>query len=216
MPNIRTAWTNNRFTILILTAAIIGLPILAALSAPPASPSTPLADSTPRYSGVKLPPNYRADYVRYATIQRPDGTIRDIYINADALTEMKNSYLIPDDTTIVIDGYNAQKNTNGAYITDNDGHYIRGEPLEMVHVRQKRSDWLPSDFVSEARNGDWNYGSFDIKTGAPYDESITACFNCHHASEQPEFLYSYTQLNGYQVDGETQYFFCDLTGRTAC
>jgi hypothetical protein len=168
------------------------------------------------YSGVQLPANYRIDYLHYATIQRPDGTIRYIYINPEAIAGAGRSYSLPDNTTIVIEGYYAKRDENGTLVVDESGHYIADKPLEAVHVRQKRSNWLLSDFVSEARNGDWNYGSFDMVTGAHYDESITACFNCHHPSDQPEFLFTYPQLIDYEIQGKTQYYICDLTGRSAC
>jgi Cytochrome P460 len=215
MQTIQAQWTRNRVTILVLIVAVIGLPVLAAINVP-SRPVVTTATPAPRYSGVKLPPNYRADFVHYATIQRPDGTIRDIYVNADTLVGLDQGYLLPDNATIVIEGYFAQKDASGAFVLDADGHYIPDKPMDMIHVREKRRDWLPGDFVSEARNGDWNYGSFDTQSGAPFDESISACFNCHHASEQPDFLYSYPQMIRYAVTGETVYFICNLTGRSAC
>lgn len=86
----------------------------------------------------------------------------------------------------------------------------------MIHVREKRADWQPGDFVNSLRSGDWNFGSFDAATGQPFDESISACFNCHNASGQPEFLFSFDLLQAYRASGETQYIICEFTGRTAC
>ena len=215
MSKIFAAWNNNRLTLVLFIAAIIGLPVLAALNTPPQTPIPSSPTPHPLHSGVTLPPNYRADYIHYATVQRPDGTIRDIYINPEGL-KVAQQYIFPEQTTIVIEGYYAARDDNGKFRLDENGHYIRGEYFEAVHVRQKRFDWLPGDFVSEARNGYWNYGSFETKTGQPFDESITACFNCHHASEQQDFLFTYPQLLRYTVSGEPQFFICNLTGRSAC
>ncbi len=215
MQRVIAIWKQNRLSIVLLIAAIIVLPVIAAMSAPVrVINGTPTP--APKYSGVKLPSNYRADYVHYATIQRPDGTIRNVYINAEALIGIDQGYLLPNDTTIVIDGNYAKRDANGALIIDKNGHYTPGEPFDMIHVRQKRNYWLPSDFVSDVRNGNWNFGSFDTQSGAPYDESISACFNCHHASEQLDFLFTYPQLVRYAVTGETVYFICNLTGRSSC
>lgn len=211
------AWKKQRAVILLILAAIIGLPILATqgvASRPNRLNSSPTP--APLYSGVTLPDGYREHYVHYAIIERPDGTVRHVFVNPEAIDALKRGYSLPNGTTIVIEGYYALKDGKGGYQMDAEGHYREGEPFEMIHVRQKRGDWKDSDFVSEARAGNWNFGSFDTQTGKPFDESISACFNCHNASEQPELVFTFQELLGYQFYGELQYFTCNLTGRTPC
>lgn len=212
MHKLATLWKNNQLTLGIVLIAIIALPLVATLSASRSS-----IDSTPAplHSGVRLPLNYRSTYLHYATIERPDGTIRDIYINPEALAS-SGDYLLPNHTTIVIEGYYAQRDENGEIRLDSTNHYLRGEPFEAVHVREKSSNWSRADFVSEVRSGQWNFGSFEAQTGQPFKESITACFNCHNASSQPDFLFTFPQLYSYAVSNELQFYFCNLTGRSAC
>jgi hypothetical protein len=165
--------------------------------------------------GVAYPRNYRQDFTRYATIQRPDGTIRDVYMNAAGISAVKGYRILPIGTVIAIEGYNALKNADGQYVTDASGHYVKGEPLPFVHVREKRLDWTGADFTSSARNAGWNFGSFDIQTGAIYNESLNACFLCHNTAPQ-DFTYSVDQMRDFARSGEVVYFMCPTTGRTAC
>ncbi|MEZ4667044.1 MAG: cytochrome P460 family protein [Anaerolineae bacterium] len=168
----------------------------------------------PEYSSVRYPEDFRTTFQHYATVQRPDGTIRDIYINVLGALYARSGEL-PSGTIIVIESYHAKTGQNGDYLTDSAGHYIKGEPLPMIHVREKRIPWAKTDFVSNARNGDWNSGSFDRINGEPFKESLSACFHCHSTAPN-DFLYSFQLLQGYSQLRKPQYLVCRTTGRTAC
>ncbi len=208
---ITLARSNRRFTLLIGFVALIVVPLLAALAA--SSAATP---TEPRLPGVQYPQNYRDTFVLYSTVQRPDGTIRDLYINPVGAEAARANRVLPASTVMVVEGYYALRNVDGDYITDADGHYVKGEPMPFVHVREKRTDWQDADFTSAARSGAWNFGSFDMDSGADYDESLNICFLCHNTAPQ-DFTYSIQQLRDYGSSSDDPiYFFCRTTGRTAC
>ncbi len=167
-------------------------------------------------SAVTYPANYQTDFEHYVTIDRPDGTVRDIYINPEAVDALRISRRLPAGTVIVVEAYNALADADDEPVRDAGGRYIKGEPLDMVHVLHKRSDWLPDDFPGEIRNGDWNFGSFEFASGAPFDESLTACFNCHQAMPATDFLYSTRELLAYARADATQHLFCNLRRRIPC
>lgn len=175
-------------------------------------------DKNPQHkiSGVAYPENYRENLVHYATVDRADGTTRDLYISPNALDFLDKRGIIPPNTVIVIEAYDALRDADNTPIEDSQGHFIKGAPMAMLHVLEKREDWSADDFVSGARIGDWNFGSFGVENQQPFDENLTACFNCHNPTPQTDFLYSFPLLARYLRTGQVQYSYCDLPDRLAC
>lgn len=167
-------------------------------------------------SGVVYPAGYRETFIHYATIERKDGTIRDVYLSRNALNGNRIRQPLPLNTTIVIEGFYAQKNESGSFLYTEDQRFIKGAPFEMVHVIEKRSDWQSADFPSAARSGQWNFGSFNYATGKKFDEDLTACFNCHNTMTFDDFLYTTPQLTAFEPGGLPEYFFCNLAARIPC
>lgn len=190
--------------------AVVGCCLIAAACAVQFRPPT-------QYSAVNFPNQYRETFVHYATIDRIDGLVRDVYVLPAALESLRAGRSLPDGTVIVIEGYYAQEDANGQPLVDEQGHFLRGEPLEMVHVAEKRFDWSPDDFTSVARAGSWNFASYIYGTQARFNEDMNACFNCHNAeSALPSNVYSMPLLLRYVREGQTQYFYCKLPERIAC
>jgi cytochrome c553 len=194
--------------IVILLILLTALPVMAAalIASQPIAPSS---------YGLQFPHDYRTTFTHYLTVERPDGTIRRLYINPIGLNAARNNTILPDGTVIVIEGNYALRNADGEYILDQQGHFVPGDPFPAIHVREKRSFWRSEDFASPARNGNWNYASFDPNTQQTYEESINACFNCH-APAGPDHLYSYPSLQQVAQTGTPLVIQCTATGRTPC
>jgi hypothetical protein len=170
----------------------------------------------PDIIGVPYPNNYRSVYIHYATVDRKDGTIRDLYIHPDSLARLRLRQPLPEGTILVIESYAALRDTNGDLLRDEDGRFIRDTLMRPIHVAEKRFDWRDEDFESGRLSEDWNFGSFDAESTQPYDESLTACFNCHNSASRTDFVWSLELLFDYQQTQVRQYFYCDLSARTAC
>lgn len=181
----------------------------------PASPSRAETDDQFPDSAVPYPANFPDDFSHYLTVDRPDGTVRDIYINADAVAELRQGRPLPQNTVIVVDGFHAAIDAEGQPVLE-DGRYVKAAPLAMLHVAHRRANWADSDFPSIARNGQWNFGSFDVETGERFDEDLVACFNCHQTMADTDFLYSTDDLLRYIRTDDTQYEFCNLRRRVPC
>lgn len=173
------------------------------------------AQAESRQPGVTFPPNYPEDFVQYARVDRTDGKIRDLFINRAAFEVFQAGYPLPDNTIFVIDGYYASRDEDGSLRLDEQGRYIKDAPFENFHVAHKRSDWTDADFLNNNRIGQWNFGSFK-PDGAPFDEDLNACFNCHQVPTHTDFTYTYRQLARFASSGEIQYFLCNLSERVAC
>jgi hypothetical protein len=167
-------------------------------------------------SAVQYPANYRDEFEQYITVDRKDAVVRHIFVSPQALESLRQTRRIPDGTIIVIEAYSAQVDENGDPLRDDQGHFLPGEVLDMVHVAQKRADWQAADFPSAARAGQWNFGSFEFGSGAPFDEDLNACFNCHQATPNSDFLYTGQLLAQYAFGGDPLYMYCELSRRTPC
>lgn len=190
--------------------------MLVLLTACQSNPTMPNQPTPHPHSAVMYPLGYRTAFVHYLTVDRIDGTIRDIYINPVALEAARLNQALSSGTIIVIEAYQAQRDTDGTLLQNGEGQYIKDAPFEMVHVIEKRFDWQDSDFVSDARVGNWNFGSFDTASGDYFDEDTAACFHCHNPMFNTDFVYTYPQLAAYANSNVVQYLYCDLANRLPC
>lgn len=184
---------------------IVALLLLAACSA-----------SEKPEGGVSYPANYDTTYAHYATVDRGDAIIRDLYISPRALQGLRSTGRLPDDSVLVIEAWEAAVDADGALLLDEAGRYRKAAPMPMLHVAHKRGDWSGDDFPGAARAGNWNFGSFDYDSGEAIDENLTACFNCHQANARSDFIYSARELSRFAITDTTQYFFCELSRRNPC
>jgi hypothetical protein len=169
--------------------------------------------------GVLLPEGYRENFVQYARVDREDATIRELYVHPDTLEQVRAGRVLADGTIIVIEAYHAQIDDQGEPILDSEARFVKGIPIEKVHVIEKRPDWTAADFTSDTRTtgaGNWNFGSYQFDSNARFDEDLNACFHCHNATPETDFVYTYPLLLTFARTGEVQYFYCDIAGRIAC
>lgn len=145
--------------------------------------------------------DFRESFVHYLTVDRPDGTVRDLYINPEAVGTLRIGSL-PEGTTLVIDGYHAARAADESPLFV-DGRLVKEAPLPSIHTATKR-------------DGEWDFGSFDPVSGAPTDENLNRCFQCHQATAATDFVYTRTELARYGPRGEPGYVWCNLRGRVAC
>jgi hypothetical protein len=207
----------KRDSLIYLTLILLGLGMILIASTFSPAESNSRDTISPQHSGVKFPTDYQTQFIQYATVQRSDGTIRNLYINPEAIDFLKQGYaFLPNHTVIVIDGHYALKTADGEYQFDSAGNYLNGAPFEMLHVAEKRDDWASGDFVSENRIGNWNFGSFAPATGGYFDENMSACFHCHNATSQTDFIYSTRLLAHYLQTDRVQYLVCNLPDRIEC
>ncbi len=182
------------------------LPLAACGTTPAASPVI----------GVPYPTGYRETFVKYATVDRRDGVVRDLYIHPEALARIVPGRALPQGTIIVIEAYDALRDADGDLVRDASGWLVRGAMHPQIHIAEKRPDWRPEDFELAALSDDWNFGSYAVATGTRFDEQLTACFNCHNATEHADFTWSLPLLLAFARSGRSQYVYCDLTGRIPC
>ncbi len=165
---------------------------------------------------ITLPANFRDELIHYMTVDRVDEVTRNLYISPQALEAVRNGDSIPENTLIVIEAFNAARNPDGSVQTDDDGWLIPGEPLEEIHVGERRSTWQISDLAASSHLGGWNFAAFDFDTQLPVSSTLNDCFSCHDAADRREFIFSFPQLNRFARTGELEQVYCRLADRQIC
>lgn len=194
---------------------LIGVGVILVAIAYPAL-TTESSQDNPRHPGITLPSDFRRHFVKYAVVERRDGTIRDLYIDPASAAKLKTQGQIPNGAILIVDAFYAQRDENGDLLYDENGYFIKGEPFEMIHVAEKRAEWAADDFLSKQRTGNWNFASFESQSGDYFDEDLDLCFHCHRPANSTDFLYSGRLLSRFATTDHTQYFYCELSGRSPC
>ncbi|MFZ4816223.1 MAG: cytochrome P460 family protein [Phototrophicaceae bacterium] len=168
--------------------------------------TTPIGSASGYMPNVSLPPNYRDVLVHYATVDRPDNRTRNVYITAGApaIIASNSTARLPFGTMVVIEAH------RGTAQNPSSGH------ADNVHVMVKRADWQAGDYQDMERAGEWNFFSFDPRTGALANEDITPCFDCHGNNSQIDFIFTRGLIAEYGQTGEPQLAYCNRTDRLPC
>lgn len=153
--------------------------------------------------------DYKRLMVHYATVDRIDGFIRDLYISSQALQAVRQQKPLPPGTVVLIDLHQAKPNGRGGFVREG-GFFVRASDEPYVHTmtRLEGQDSLTS----------WRFGAFDPRTGElePGAEVPGDCLECHRTALTTEMLFSYPQLQAFARSGEVQRSFCKQPGRQLC
>jgi hypothetical protein len=197
----------------------------AALPPTPAAQSatldlTPTLYVTPTYAPgrepMKLPQNYRENFILYTIVDRPDAITRKIYVTAPAIDAIRKGQDLPERTQILVEAYNAARAIDGTPLHDDQGHLIAGDMQDEIHIAELRSEWQIEDLASSSRLGEWNFDAFEAVTGTPRHEVRFDCFSCHNTAYPTNFIFTQAQMNAYAKTGETQYLYCNQLARQPC
>lgn len=152
--------------------------------------------------------DYRKELVQYATVERPDGKSRDIYISKAAVEAVRKGEPIPVGTVIAIDLHTASS-SHGNYQKDAQGLWVRAQDDPYLHVLAK----VPGE-GSKA----WVFGAFDPTTGQPEPGSSlpSDCFECHRSALATDMVHTFDQLVRFAHSGRVQRVYCNQPGRQLC
>lgn len=129
--------------------------------------------------GEMAMPNYK-NWPTYVTgIEKPDGHIRDIYINETGAKAQKGQ-AFANGTVSVMEIYKASKDGSGK---------MKKTELEKVFVMYKGKGWGASA-PEGMKTGDWVYGAFSA-TGQPLKVDYNSCRGCHMPLSDKDFMFHY-------------------------
>jgi hypothetical protein len=131
--------------------------------------------------------------VLYDTVDRADlKQYRELFTSAAAIEAAKKGQPLPDGTVITLVQYAALLTAGGDPQKDANGRFIKGRRLAVV-VMEKRAGW-GADYVSQYRNGDWEYQAFTADGKINNRANLFGCFNCHKPLDKQDFVFSYDKM----------------------
>lgn len=134
-----------------------------------------------RKTGVAYPSGYRAwQHVKTMIIQpghaleKPFGGIHHVYANAKAMSGLGNNQYA-DGAVFVFDLLDYENSGN-----------------TIVETDRKRLDVMQYDRQRFSATGGWGFDTFvsDSSAGRLEQDVVTACFNCHLAAKDSNYVYS--------------------------
>jgi len=166
---------------------------------------------------MTLPANYRDTFQLYLIVDRPDETVRFLYIRPDILATLQSNQPLPYGSQLIIETYHARQDADGNLLYDSNGHLIAGEMFPNVHMMEKRDNWTIEELPSPIGVIDWNFTSFDARTMRPSDENRNDCLTCHDSSAfRRDLTFSRPIIERYLATGKVQYLFCNRINRGNC
>jgi len=137
-------------------------------------------------------PKYQT-HVLYDVLDQPENKeIRELYVNPEALKNLKVGQSLPSGTVLSAPTFKAVLDDKGEMVRDVNGRLIRGR-LDRVVVMEKRTGW-GSEYPPEIRNGEWEYGRFGPEGKLSANVNYTGCFQCHKPKAEQDFVFSLSQL----------------------
>lgn len=192
-----------RFLTLLLGTATLTLVGVAGV--PPRLPEPP-PGSLLRLS---YPGGYREHMRHYAVVDRPDGTIRHLYVSPAALDPLARGLGVPVGTTVVLEQWQARRDAHGALVRDAGGHLVPDRLAGHLDVMQKTGE-------RPGETRPWANARFDVAGAAPVDANLADCWSCHQSVAGRDFLFSGRALARFALSGEVQRRDCGRPDRQLC
>lgn len=201
------------------TLAILALFLLGASGASQETrlPSTP--------ASLDFDPNFRNVMIRYATVDRADGKVYDLYVSAAAFDILPLARQVPSGVSLAIESFSAERNAAGALVRDADGWLVKAVSDNDVHVSMKALEWVDREPMSSqgqllgepTSGGTWRMAGFDPRTGEPTAGlDVSLCHGCHRDRRSADFVLSRDLLDAFAQTGQPTRISLPCRARDIC
>lgn len=146
--------------------------------------------------------------LHYATVDRPDGKTRDLYVQRVALEALQRGQALPIGAWVAIQTHQAQPDGAGGYLQKN-GRLQKQKSDPFWHAMRKQSDF---------GSNSWQFAAFNPLNGQnePGVDLPSDCRECHSAALSSDLLFSLDLLQAFAQTQQVQYKFCNQPGRQLC
>ena len=116
------------------------------------------------------------------TIEKPNGQIREIYINNIGMKADKGE-VFPYGTVTVMELYSSKK----------IGDKLTKDKLSKVFVMSKGRGWGQDLPAGSLPNGEWVYGAYKADGVTPATNDFSSCHGCHTPLKLDDFIARYSE-----------------------
>jgi hypothetical protein len=176
---------------------------------------------------IAYPDNYHEAMAHYATVDRADNKVYELYVNLEALNRWREERSFPVGTTFVIESFDASLSADGKPKRDASGNLIKGASDNEIHVSEKQDQWsnngectTPNLMAGQpAGEGFWRMAAFDPRNGARIANATQKpgeCHQCHMDRRAENFILSRGLLDSFARSGEVSRISFDCGEREIC
>jgi hypothetical protein len=138
---------------------------------------------------VAYPRDYRAKFVVYGTVDRPDRKIvRMFYVNPEAVQVASPGQPLPFGTVLIMEDHKAKVDEKGQPVRDLAGRFVATDEVTAIFVQEKRAGW-GAEYPSDKRNGEWEYAWFNPDGSPKADAKFDGCFSCHKSRAARDYTF---------------------------
>lgn len=138
---------------------------------------------TPKDGDLPVPAGYQNWYKFVDTVEKPNGQIREIYINDVGIRANKGD-AFPYGTVSVMEIYTSKKKADGSLAKDK---------LSKVFVMGKGAGWGQSLPADNMPNGEWVYSAYKADAKTPATNDFKACRSCHAPLQSTDYIARYDE-----------------------
>lgn len=172
-------------------------PVLAAAAVLVAGAGTYAVASNTMKEGahrITFPHDYKQTFVRFYTSDRADNNqVRDLYASLRALDSARDGAPLDHGSQFVMEIYDARLDADGEPVLDSEGRFQKAG-LKLLAVMEKGMGWGAS-YDEEIRNGDWEYGFFNLDGTLKADVDTRPCRECHLPFAEDDYVIFFEELH---------------------
>jgi hypothetical protein len=171
--------------------------------------------------------DFRQSLSHYATVDRADGKVYELFINETGLTSWQDNRRLAPGSQFVIESFQAARNSNGELERDTQGRLVKGPSDNELHVSEKRLSWAESKNCTSPSlmqgqpmgDGLWRMAAIDPRNGqhiAKASNTQGECHQCHQENRAEDFIMSRGLLDSFARSGETSFISFSCGARDIC
>lgn len=145
-------------------------------------------------NGIAFPKNFQNQFVKFATVERPDGLIRDEYASQAVIDAARAGKPIPVGSVLVIQAFYGSNMSRS------------GEQNVHVMVKQNLSE----------RNA-WAFAAFNPDGSVEANMDTSDCKQCHSSAViGRDSIFSFALLQNFVATGKPRFAYCSFPARIPC